>query len=601
MMFQSFDTKMIVNTKFLFFTGKGGVGKTSTACATAVTLADEGKKVLLVSTDPASNLQDVLEVGLTNTPMAILNVPNLYACNLDPEEAARAYRDRTIGPYRGKLPDAVVATMEEQLSGACTVEIAAFDEFTNLLADPSVVDAYEHIIFDTAPTGHTLRLLQLPTAWSSFLEENTHGASCLGPLSGLSEKKQIYSITMDALSDSTKTTLILVARPDESSLLEANRASKELKEIGISNQALIINGLLKSYLPEDKISSSFYERQRHAINQMPEDLKQVVTYSLPFVSYSLTGVKNLRYLFKQYPMPATQSEVEGRAISLPGLSEVIEDFSANNTRVIFTMGKGGVGKTTMASAIAVGLVEKGHKVHLTTTDPAAHLEFVFQNSELNDKLTISRINPIAEVEAYKAEVLSKVSNELDEEALAYIQEDLNSPCTEEIAVFRAFAEVVAKSEEEIVVIDTAPTGHTLLLLDAAQSYHKELARSTGEIPENVKTLLPRLRNQKETGVVIVTLAEATPVLEASRLQDDLKRAEIIPKWWVINQSLYATETRDPVLKGRAKAEGGWIQKVTNELALKCAIVPLMSDENKGYEQLKKFTALKESFKPIGEK
>jgi arsenite/tail-anchored protein-transporting ATPase len=587
-MFQSFDTKMVVNTKFLFFTGKGGVGKTSTACATAVTLADEGKKVLLVSTDPASNLQDVLEVGLTNTPMAIPNVPNLYACNLDPEEAAREYRDKMIGPYRGKLPDAVVSNMEEQLSGACTVEIAAFDEFTNLLADPSVVDAYEHIVFDTAPTGHTLRLLQLPTAWSGFLEENTHGASCLGPLSGLSEKKHIYSITMDALSDSTKTTLILVARPDESSLLEANRASKELKEIGISNQALIINGLLQSYLSDDKISTSFYERQRMAVKQLPIELKQVVTFSLPYVSYSLTGIQNLRYLFKQYTMPAKQSDAIGQAISLPGLSKVIEDFSNNNTRVIFTMGKGGVGKTTMASAIAVGLVEKGHKVHLTTTDPAAHLEFVFKNSERNDKLSISRINPVEEVEAYKAEVLSKISAELDEEAIAYIQEDLNSPCTEEIAVFRAFADVVARSKEEIVVIDTAPTGHTLLLLDAAQSYHKELARSTGEIPESVKMLLPRLRNPKETSVVIVTLAEATPVLEASRLQNDLKRADITPKWWIINQSLYATETKDPILKGRAVAEVGWIQKVTTELAEKSAIVPLMSEETKGYEQVKRF-------------
>jgi arsenite/tail-anchored protein-transporting ATPase len=587
-MFQSFDTKYISKTKFLFFTGKGGVGKTSTACATAVTLADEGKKVLLVSTDPASNLQDVLEVGLTNTPMAIPTVPNLFACNLDPEEAARAYRDRIIGPYRGKLPDAVVATMEEQMSGACTVEIAAFDEFTNLLADSSIVDAYEHIIFDTAPTGHTLRLLQLPTAWSGFLEESTHGASCLGPLSGLSEKKQVYSVTMDALADSTKTTLILVARPDESSLLEANRASKELNEIGISNQALIINGLMQSYLPEDKISSSFYQRQRNAIKQIPSDLKQAITYSLPFVSYSLTGVKNLRYLFKQYTIPATQSEIERQTITLPGLNKVIEDFSINNTRVIFTMGKGGVGKTTMASAIAVGLVEKGHKVHLTTTDPAAHLELVFQNNELNGNLSISRINPKEEVEAYQAEVLSKVSNELDEEALAYIQEDLNSPCTEEIAVFRAFAEVVARSEDEIVVIDTAPTGHTLLLLDAAQSYHKELARSTGEVPENVKTLLPRLRNPKETSVVIVTLAEATPVLEASRLQEDLKRADIVPKWWLINQSLYATDTNDPVLKGRAQSEVGWIQRVTNGLTDNCAIVPLMSEENIGHEQLTKF-------------
>jgi arsenite/tail-anchored protein-transporting ATPase len=587
-MFQSFDTKTVENTKFLFFTGKGGVGKTSTACATAITLADEGKKVLLVSTDPASNLQDVLEVDLTNTSLPIQTVPNLYACNLDPVEAARAYRERTIGPYRDKLPEAVVATMEEQLSGACTVEIAAFDEFTKLLADSTVVNLYEHIIFDTAPTGHTLRLLQLPTAWSGFLEENTHGASCLGPLSGLSEKRHIYSMTMNTLSDATKTTLILVARPDESSLFEANRASKELKEIGISNQALIINGLLQSYLPDDKISSSIHESQRTAIKRMPKELKQVVTYSLPLISYPLTGVENLRYLFKQYTMPATQSKVKSERISLPGLNEVINDFSDNHTRVIFTMGKGGVGKTTIASAIADGLVEKGHKVHITTTDPAAHLEFVFQKSELNDKLTISRINPIEVVEAYKAEVLSKVSDELDEQAVAYIQEDLNSPCTEEIAIFRAFAEVVAQSQNEIVVIDTAPTGHTLLLLDAAQSYHKELARSPGEVPESVKLLLPRLRNPKETGVVIVTLAEATPVLEASRLQDDLKRADIVPKWWVINQSLCATETRDPILKGRALAEENWIQKVTHELAEQCAIVPFISEHHKGYEQLKNF-------------
>ncbi len=585
-MFQSFDTKYVSNTKFLFFTGKGGVGKTSTACATAVSLADEGKRVLLVSTDPASNLQDVLEIELTNTPIAMPNVPNLAACNLDPEEAARAYRDRMIGPYRGKLPETVVKTMEEQLSGACTVEIAAFDEFTNLLADTSVVEAYEHIIFDTAPTGHTLRLLQLPTAWSGFLEESTHGASCLGPLSGLSEKKQIYSLTMDVLSDSTKTTLILVARPDESSLFEANRASKELKEMGISNQAFIVNGLMQSFLPEDEISSSFFNRQQHALNQMPKELKQVVTYYLPYVSYSLTGVKNLRNLFKLNVTPALQLDVEKQMIRLHGLNKVIQDFSESNKRVIFTMGKGGVGKTTIAAAIAVGLVEKGHKVHLTTTDPAANVEFMFENNEFDSNLTTSRINPKEEVEAYRAEILSKVSNELDEEAIAYLQEDLNSPCTEEIAVFRAFADVVSRSNEEIVVIDTAPTGHTLLLLDAAQSYHKELARSTGEVPESVASLLPRLRDPNETSVVIVTLAEATPVLEASRLQEDLQRAGIVPKWWVINQSLYATDTNDPVLKGRAREEIGWIQKVTKEFSDTCAIVPLMIEKNSRFDHIK---------------
>ncbi|MGD6854474.1 arsenical pump-driving ATPase [Bacillus infantis] len=587
-MFQPFDTRAVANTKFLFFTGKGGVGKTSTACASAVKLADEGKKVLLVSTDPASNLQDVLEVALTNTPMPIPGVSNLSACNLDPEEAARAYREKTIGPYRGKLPDSVVNTMEEQMSGACTVEIAAFDEFTSLLSDASVVEAYDHIIFDTAPTGHTLRLLQLPTAWSGFLEESTHGASCLGPLSGLAEKKQIYSVTMEALANPDLTTLILVARPDDSSLLEASRASRELKEIGIKNQSLIINGFMQSHIPDDEVSASFFHRQRSALKRMPDELKQVAAYSIPFVSYSLTGLNNLRYLFKQFTLPQTGLAIDQKFFNLPGLSDVIEDFSSSGTRVIFTMGKGGVGKTTMASAIAVGLAEKGPRVHLTTTDPAAHLEFVFQNSQLNQNLTISRIDPKKEVEAYKAEVLSNVRDELDDESLAYIEEDLNSPCTEEIAVFRAFAEVVAKSENEVVVIDTAPSGHTLLLLDAAQSFHKELARSTGDIPESVQMLLPRLRNPKETGVVIVTLAEVTPVLEAGRLQEDLKRADITPKWWLINQSLYATETKDPVLNGRAGAEFSWIEKVADELSEKCAIVPIQGEAGTGYQELKKF-------------
>ncbi|MCM3667974.1 arsenical pump-driving ATPase [Mesobacillus maritimus] len=588
-MFQPFEPKQVIDTPFLFFTGKGGVGKTSTACATAVSLADEGKKVLLVSTDPASNLQDVLEVELSNEPKAVPLVAGLFACNLDPEEAARAYREKVVGPYRGKLPDSVVATMEEQLSGACTVEIAAFDEFTGLLLNETIVAAYDHIIFDTAPTGHTLRLLQLPTAWSGFLEESTHGASCLGPLSGLAEKKAIYSESMKALADPKKTTLILVARPDESSLFEANRASQELKEIGISNQLLIVNGLMETFVADDTVSASFYEKQQAAIAKMPAGIVGVTTFSLPYVSYSLTGLANLRQLLDHQTVVESGGAEVSSHHQLASLNELVEDLSKKGTRVIFTMGKGGVGKTTMASAIAVGLVEKGHKVHLTTTDPAAHLDLMFKSDDHNESLSLSRIDPKKEVEAYKQEVLANVSEELDEAGLAYLEEDLNSPCTEEIAVFRAFAEVVERSKDEIVVIDTAPTGHTLLLLDAAQSYHKELARTTGEVPESVQKLLPRLRNSEETSVVIVTLAEATPVLEASRLQDDLKRAEITPNWWIINQNLYATDTKDPVLRGRALAEEQWIEKVETELAEKAAIVPLYSQNKTGYEQLKVFS------------
>ncbi|WP_342527353.1 arsenical pump-driving ATPase [Chryseomicrobium sp. FSL W7-1435] len=588
-MYSLFNPKKMPLTPFLFFTGKGGVGKTSTACATAVALADQGKKVLLVSTDPASNLQDVLEVALTNEPMAIPNVPNLSACNIDPEESARAYKENVVGPYRGKLPDTVLATMEEQLSGACTVEIAAFDEFSHLLADETILTQYDHVLFDTAPTGHTLRLLQLPTAWSGFLNESTHGASCLGPLAGLEGKKEMYAKAVASLSDREKTTLLLIARPDNSSLLEADRASAELKEIGIRNQLLIVNGLLQTHQPEDAVSSAFYNRQRQALQETPEALKQVMTFALPFVSYSLTGVENLRHLFSSYSM--TNFEVEDaneEALALPGLNQVIEDFSEKNTRVIFTMGKGGVGKTSIASAIAVGLSEKGHRVHLTTTDPAAHLAYTFAGSETRDNLSISSINPEIEVARYKQTVLANAGTGLTEEELAYLQEDLESPCTEEIALFQAFAAVVEKSENEIVVIDTAPTGHTLLLLDSTEAYHKEMSRSTGDVPENVKKLLPRLRNPEETGVVIVTLAEATPVLEASRLQEDLKRAQIEPKWWVINQSLSATDTTDPVLKGRAHAEKKWIKKVNEELAINSAIIPWLQEEKIGYTQLKEF-------------
>ncbi len=586
-MYPSFSQNHI-GTQFLFLTGKGGVGKTSTACATAVALADSGKKVLLISTDPASNLQDVFGIELTSTPKAIPSVENLFASNIDPEASAKAYRENVVGPYRDKFPEAVVATMEEQLSGACTVEIAAFDEFTGFLTNREIVNQYDHIIFDTAPTGHTLRLLQLPTAWNGFLEESTHGASCLGPLSGLEDKKELYANAVSALSDSAKTTLVLVTRPDVSSLLEADRASGELKEIGIKNQMLIINGLLQNHNEEDEISSAFYRRQRDALKQIPESLKETITYSLPYVSYSLTGVENLRNLFKPFEVSNLALDAKNYSVNLPGLKAVIEDFSTNSTKLIFTMGKGGVGKTTIASVLAVGLVEKGHRVHLTTTDPAAHLDYQFHRDHLNQNLTISSINPKVEVEKYKADVIAKSGKDLDEAGLAYLKEDLESPCTEEIAVFQAFAEVVAKSENEIVVIDTAPTGHTLLLLDASQSYSKEIERSTGEVSESARKLLPQIRNPKDTSVVIITLAEATPILEASRLQDDLRRANINPKWWVINQSLSATNTNDPILKGKAMAEKEWIQEVNENKAEKTAIIPWFPEEKVGYDKLKDY-------------
>ncbi|MDZ3953507.1 arsenical pump-driving ATPase [Bacillus thuringiensis] len=578
-----YNPNTIAFTPFLFFTGKGGVGKTSTACATAITLADMGKQVLLISTDPASNLQDVFEIELTNKPKEIPSVPNLQVANLDPETAAHEYKERVVGPYRGKLPDAVIATMEEQLSGACTVEMAAFDEFSTLLTNKELTSKFDHIIFDTAPTGHTLRLLQLPTAWSGFLEESTHGASCLGPLAGLGDKKELYNQTVQALSNPNQTMLLLVTRPDSSPLQEAERAAHELKEIGVSNQFLLVNGILKDYMQNDNVSNALFKRQSRALENMAEELKNLPTYEIPLVPFNVTGIENMRKLVQ--PMGNLSiSDEETNTISIPSLQTLITNLSESGKRVIFTMGKGGVGKTTVASAIAVGLAEKGHHVHLTTTDPAAHIDYVIHGEQGN--ITISRIDPKVEVENYRKEVIEQAKDTVDEEGLAYLEEDLRSPCTEEIAVFRALADIVERANEEIVVIDTAPTGHTLLLLDAAQTYHKEIARSSGEVPQSVKNLLPRLRNPEETSVVIVTLAEATPVHEASRLQEDLKRADIKPKWWVINQSFYATHTSDSVLRGRAQSEVQWIQSVQKESQNNCVIIPWQSDDIVGYEKLK---------------
>ncbi|AIK35869.1 arsenical pump-driving ATPase [Bacillus pseudomycoides] len=578
-----YNPNTITFTPFLFFTGKGGVGKTSTACATAITLADMGKRVLLISTDPASNLQEVFEIELTNKPKVILNVPNLQVANLDPETAAYEYKERVVGPYRGKLPDTVIATMEEQLSGACTVEIAAFDEFSTLLTNKELTSKFDHIIFDTAPTGHTLRLLQLPTAWSGFLEESTHGASCLGPLAGLGDKKELYSQTVQALSNPKQTTLLLVTRPDNSPLQEVQRAAKELKEIGVSNQYLLVNGILKDYVQDDGVSKALFTRQLRALENMTEELKGLPIYEIPLVPFNVTGIENMRNLVRPIENLSILDE-EQQEVAVPSLQNLIADLSETGKRVIFTMGKGGVGKTTVASAIAVGFAEKGHHVHLTTTDPAAHIDYVMHGEQGN--ITISRIDPKVEVENYRKEVIEKAKETVDEEGLAYLEEDLRSPCTEEIAVFRALADIVEKANDEIVVIDTAPTGHTLLLLDAAQTYHKEIVRSSGEVPQSVKNLLPRLRNPEETSVVIVTLAEATPVHEASRLQGDLKRADINPKWWVINQSFYATHTSDPVLRGRAQSEVQWIQAVQKESQNNCVIIPWQSEDIVGYEKLK---------------
>ncbi|MBB6631367.1 arsenical pump-driving ATPase [Clostridium algidicarnis] len=579
-MFKVFNIDDIKLTKYLFFTGKGGVGKTSIASATAIGLADKGEKVLLISTDPASNLQDVFGIDLDNKGTIIKEVPNLVVLNLDPEEAAREYKESVMAPYIGKLPETVLNNMEEQLSGSCTVEIAAFNEFSTFITDKDIQRQYDHIIFDTAPTGHTLRMLQLPSAWSDFISESTHGASCLGQLSGLESKKDMYKQAVETLSDGEVTKLILISRAEYSPLKEAERASKELRDLGVNNQVMVINGILdlEEGSKDDDVSNKLYSKQQEALKNIPDYLKDMETYRIPLRSYSMTGVKNIRLILKENYLETEEGKLKRQDI--PNLKELIDDLYISKKRVIFTMGKGGVGKTSLAAVIAVGLSRKGVKVHLATTDPAHHLKFVV-NEDLG--ITLSNIDEKEELNKYKEEVLKKSRETMSEEDIEYIEEDLRSPCTQEIAVFRAFAEIVEKAEEEVVVIDTAPTGHTLLLLDSTESYNKEIQRSKGDIPSSVQNLLPRLRNEDETEVVIVTLPEATPVYEAMRLEKDLKRAGIKNKWWIINSSLFMTNTKSPLLKTKASSEIQWINKVDEISKGNFVVIPWKSEEIKGEE------------------
>ncbi len=553
-------------TRILFFTGKGGVGKTSAACATAIGLADGGKHVLLVSTDPASNLDEVLGVTLAAAPTSVPNVPGLWALNIDPEQAAHAYRERVVGPYRGVLPATAIASMEEQLSGACTVEIAAFDEFSKLLGDKAATAAFDHVIFDTAPTGHTLRLLELPAAWTSFIDENVGGTSCLGPLSGLKAQKALYAASNEALRDPAQTILVLVARPERSSLAEAERTRAELAQLGVGNVRLILNGVFRASDATDPTAIAMEARGSAALDALPPGLAGLSRVDVPLLPFGLVGIDALRTMGEAPAKGGRPMALEADAAFAPvpreHLGALVDDLAKQGKGVVMTMGKGGVGKTTVAARIASELSRRGFAVTLTTTDPAAHVEQAVRDLSGGSKnLRITRIDPALETRRYTEEVMATAGHALDAQGKALLQEDLRSPCTEEIAVFRAFAETVAAGADRFVIIDTAPTGHTLLLLDAAESYHREVLKKPSGSPDAVKQLLPRLRDRSFTHVLLVALPEATPIHEAMQLERDLLRAGIEPFAWVVNQSLTPLQVADPVLRSRRANEAAHLREL----------------------------------------
>ncbi len=571
--------------RFLFFTGKGGVGKTSIACATAMQLAEAGRQILLVSTDPASNVGQVFGITIGSNITPVDAVTGLFALEIDPQAAAQHYRDRIVQPVRALLPESIVKSIEEQLSGACTTEIAAFDEFTALLTDSALTADFDHIIFDTAPTGHTIRLLQLPGSWSGFLEEGKGDVSCLGPLAGLEKQRSQYREALEALADPLRTRLILVSRAQQSTLREVARTCEELAAIGIAQHYLIINGILpEREAAEDALAAALFSREQAALSAMPQSLRALPTDHVALKPFNLVGLEALHQLLSVNEQLSFFSE-EAITPDAPGLLTLVDEIALKGKGLVMFMGKGGVGKTTLAAAVALELASRGLPVHLTTSDPAAHLTETLNGSM--ELLTVSRIDPRAETERYQQQVMSTKGMTLDQEGIALLEEDLRSPCTEEIAVFQAFSRIISEADHKFVIMDTAPTGHTLLLLDATGAYHREFTRQSGTTEQHHITPMTRMQDPEKTSIVLVTLAETTPVLETANLQAELRRAGIEPWGWVINNSIAAAKPHSPLLKQRAQNELKEIEAVANLHAARYAVVRLLHEEPTGASRLLK--------------
>ena len=576
-------------TRFLFFTGKGGVGKTSLSAASAIALADAGRRVLLVSTDAASNLDEMLGVPLRNQPVDVPGVPGLAVLNIDPDAAAEAYRLRVLAQLEVDASEDERATVREQLSGACTTEIAAFDEFAALLAQEG--GGWDHVIFDTAPTGHTLRLLSLPKAWSGFLAGNDRGASCLGPHSGLKMQETRFNAALAALSNAAITTVVLVTRPDPRPMQEAARTADELRTLGPSNQRLVVNGVFHATVQAggnvDPTARAMEALGLQAITQMPDALARLPRDEVPLRAFDTVGLPALRALLGAGPIPVTVPDAATGVAPLPAepLSRLADELAALGHGLIMVMGKGGVGKTTIAAALAVGLVQRGHSVHLTTTDPAAHVAETLNGSLPN--LKVGRIDPKAETQAYIAKIMATRGKTLDEEGQALLLEDLQSPCTEEVAVFHAFSRVVNEARSAFVVLDTAPTGHSLLLMDATGAYHRQMMQQYEGSNNAVHIITPlmRLQDASMTHVILVTLPEVTPVSQAAALQDDLRRAKIEPWAWVINKSVAATGTTDPLLQARLAGEHRQTARIAGGLARRTFVLPWLAEPPVGVSAL----------------
>lgn len=604
-------------TEYLFFSGKGGVGKTTMACATAVAEADAGRKTLIVTTDPASNLADVFEQPIGHQVTPIAGVPNLWAMEIDPDKATEEYRERILGPFRAIMPEDVVKVLEEQFQSPCTTEMASFDRFVDFMDRGD----FDLVIFDTAPTGHTIRLLELPVDWSRHIEESAKGSgqTCLGPVQAIQESKAKYDRAIALLTNPAHTRFIFVLQPEQTAIFETERSAKELQGIGVQSQELIVNGIL----PVEACDQPFF-RKRHEMQQRHQaEIRS--RFPLPIREMLLRdgevkGIASLREVAEALrgdgsgSLASVAREVEpiGEVIpsSLPA-SELLKLLTPQNGtgKAVFFTGKGGVGKTVVSCAAALCLARQGVRALLLTTDPAAHIGQVL-DVPVGDRpapvpstpgLWGARIDAKQATEEYKARILAEAKGRYSEDMLLAIREELESPCTEEMAAFDKFLAYLDSAEYDVVVFDTAPTGHTLRLLELPFDYSQQVKLMVtttqqggalrAETQDRFNRVIARLRDPERTVFAFVLYPESTPVVEAYRASQDLAAAGIPTQFVVANQVIPADLATNSFFRSRQAMQTRYLREVERRFGVPVVVLPLMDQEIRGLAAVERAAGL----------
>lgn len=605
-----------MRTKFYFFSGKGGVGKTTMAAASATYLAGLGKKTLIITTDPASNLADVFEqpIGYQITP--IQNLPNLFALELDPDKATDEYKEKALAPLKGLIPDESFAVLEEQLNSPCTAEMAAFERFTDFLQEPD----YEIVIFDTAPTGHTLRLLELPVEWSGVIEkaakDGSSGQTCIGPAAALAESKEKFDRAINAMRDSKQTTFIFVLRPEATPIYEAKRSITELTKLGIQSQELIVNGIY----PQSACDNPFMLRRFAKQQEFLVQIKRSFSVPVTLIELEANEIKGKESLFKigkkLYEKPVKLADYSPQIIKARHQFPIQDYPRVNSTinqllvpqnglrRTIFFAGKGGVGKTSVAAATSLWIADKGYKTLLLTTDPASHLGQIFEQTITDEptkikgerNLWMAHIDASKAAQEYKEKVLAEVRQKYNKERVIAIEEELNSPCTEEMATFEKFIEFATRKDFEVLVFDTAPTGHTLRLLKLPVEWSKQLEIKIFTTTDDTEAdritkarfreVIDMMRDTNQTTFSFVMYPESTPIEEASQAMADLATINIQTSLIVANLVLPGSILTNNYLKQRGIMQDKYLKEMYKRFSAPILQLPLLADDLIGKEKLK---------------